>query len=70
MFQFYRYDWLEIHDGNISSSPLLGCGRYCGKPRHNPIMSNGNAVLVRLFTDKEITNTGFLIKFEAGNMHY
>ena len=34
-------DWLEIHDGNSSSSPLIG-QRFCGKKIPNPIVSTGN----------------------------
>ena len=58
-------DWLEIHDGNDSSSVMIG-SRICGQELPMPIKSSGNNLFFRFVTDSEVQGNGFKIDIEIG----
>ncbi|XP_048237900.1 cubilin-like isoform X1 [Haliotis rufescens] len=52
-----RFDYVEVRDGNSSSSPLIG--RYCGTTSPNFIRSTGRQMFVNFITDSSVTRDGF-----------
>ena len=52
-----RYDYLEIRDGNTSSSPLIT--KTCGSVGYIDIYSSGRFLLVRFVSDSSIQMPGF-----------
>ena len=62
----FSYDSLTIHDGDSTSSPILGT--YCGNtipPNH---FSSGNEVLLHLDSDGSVTYTGFQLEHQQLGM--
>ncbi|XP_071970499.1 astacin-like metalloendopeptidase [Engystomops pustulosus] len=56
------YDFLEIRDGMLSTSPLMGNTR-CGTASIPPLTSTYNALLLRLTSDNSNESRGFLAKY-------
>ncbi|XP_003786834.1 cubilin [Otolemur garnettii] len=54
-----RRDFLEIRNGNDSSSPLLG--KYCGTLLPNPVFSQSNELYLRFKSDGIISSHGYEI---------
>ena len=61
------FDYLEIHDGDTISSPILG-SKLCGIGTHvgTTIQSTGNAMTILFSTDSSATEGGFKLVANAG----
>ncbi|CAG0918336.1 unnamed protein product [Notodromas monacha] len=59
------YDFLEIRDGDLPTSPLIG--KFCGGPDEtpDPIISSANYLYVMFRTDGSVANHGFLANYSA-----
>ncbi|XP_040184643.1 embryonic protein UVS.2-like [Rana temporaria] len=53
------YDWLEIRDGVLSASPLVGPA-YCGNQKIQPITSTKNGLVLHFVSDYSGQSTGFM----------
>uniref|UniRef100_A0A673JBD6 Metalloendopeptidase n=1 Tax=Sinocyclocheilus rhinocerous TaxID=307959 RepID=A0A673JBD6_9TELE len=51
------YDHIEIYDGRDEKAPSLG--RYCGTKKPQPIISSGNKMFIRFFSDNSVQKKGF-----------
>ncbi|KAM9538754.1 bone morphogenetic protein 1-like [Salvelinus alpinus] len=51
------YDHLEIYDGQDGRSPSLG--RFCGTKKPSPVISSGNEMFLRFFSDNSVQKRGF-----------
>ncbi|XP_056319001.1 bone morphogenetic protein 1a [Danio aesculapii] len=51
------YDHIEIYDGRDSKAQSLG--RYCGTKKPQPIISTGNKMFIRFFSDNSVQKKGF-----------
>ena len=60
----YRYDYVEVHEGNDEDAPLVG--RFCGTTLPAEHVSSGNEVFVRFKTDHSVSGTGFRIRYDLG----
>ena len=58
----FSYDSLTIHDGDSTSSPILGT--YCGTTIPPTHYSSGNEVLVHFDTDSSATRAGFQLEHQ------
>lgn len=58
------YDHLEIYDGGDARSPSLG--RFCGTKKPSPVVSSGNRMFLRFFSDNSVQKRGFQASYEAG----
>jgi hypothetical protein len=58
------YDYVEVRDGNNSSSPLLG--RYCGYRLPNEVRSSGSQLYVKFVSDASVQKEGFAATFIKG----
>lgn len=58
------YDHIEIYDGRDGKAPSLG--RYCGTKKPQPIISNGNKMFIRFFSDNSVQKKGFEASHTAG----
>lgn len=59
-----RNDFLEIRDGPIESSPLIG--KYCGEDISKYINSTGQHLFVKFVSDRYYQERGFSAKFFKG----
>ncbi|CAG5867410.1 unnamed protein product [Menidia menidia] len=57
------YDHLEIFDGKDARAPTLGC--FCGTKKPSPIISSGNRVFLRFFSDNSVQKRGFEASYTA-----
>lgn len=62
------YDHVEIYDGRDGKAPSLG--RFCGTKKPQPIMSSGNKMFVRFFSDNSVQKKGFEASHTAGKDRY
>ena len=62
-----QFDWLEVRDGNISSSPLIG-DQLCGDEIPDAITSKGNTLFIRFSSDGSASKTGFKINVTISNV--
>ncbi|XP_033647325.1 fibrillin-2-like [Asterias rubens] len=63
---FYcSYDSLEIFDGPVTNSKLIG--RYCGNDLPDPVMTTSNVMLLRFLSDESVSFPGFLLEYEEIN---
>jgi len=62
----YRWDWLDVYDGDSMSAPSIGGGPFCGPTLPDVIESTGHSLLVRFVSDHHLTMTGFQIQVDAG----
>uniref|UniRef100_A0A8C4NT37 Metalloendopeptidase n=1 Tax=Dicentrarchus labrax TaxID=13489 RepID=A0A8C4NT37_DICLA len=51
------YDHIELYDGRDGKAPSLG--RFCGTKKPPPIMSSGNKLFIRFFSDNSVQKKGF-----------
>uniref|UniRef100_A0A4W5NC55 Metalloendopeptidase n=1 Tax=Hucho hucho TaxID=62062 RepID=A0A4W5NC55_9TELE len=51
------YDHLEIYDGQDGRAPSLG--RFCGIKKPSPVISSGNEMFLRFFSDNSVQKRGF-----------
>lgn len=58
------YDHLEIYDGRDARSPSLG--RFCGTKKPPPVVSGGDKMFLRFFSDNSVQKRGFQASYEAG----
>ncbi|XP_056384178.1 embryonic protein UVS.2-like [Hyla sarda] len=56
------YDFLEIRDGMLSTSPLMG-NTHCGTSAIPPVVSTQNAILLHFISDDYVQSAGFLVKY-------
>ncbi|XP_040266284.1 embryonic protein UVS.2-like [Bufo bufo] len=63
------YDSLEIRDGMLSTSPLLG-NAYCGTTTIQPLSSTNNALLLHFQSDGSVESTGFQAKYYFGKSYH
>jgi len=55
------FDYLEIRDGASNTSPSKG--KYCGSDIPSPIVSSGNALLLKFHTDGSVVRPGFRVEW-------
>ncbi|XP_023693831.1 bone morphogenetic protein 1-like isoform X1 [Paramormyrops kingsleyae] len=55
------YDYLEIRDGDLDSSPLLG--RFCGYDKPENINSSSNKLWMKFVSDSSVNKAGFAASF-------
>ncbi|PVD35988.1 hypothetical protein C0Q70_02958 [Pomacea canaliculata] len=64
-----RYDYIEFRDGGTQDSPVMNVGhnnnsRICGDQLPGSVLSTGNALYVRFFTDVSVTSVGFKAEYK------
>ena len=64
-----RYDWLEIRDGNSTTSDLLG-SKLCGSTTPHAIESTENTLTLVFHTDGANVRSGFMLKVEIGTYEH
>uniref|UniRef100_A0A671W259 Metalloendopeptidase n=1 Tax=Sparus aurata TaxID=8175 RepID=A0A671W259_SPAAU len=57
------YDHLEIYDGRDVRVPTLG--RFCGTKKPSPVVSSGNKMFLRFFSDNSVQKRGFEATYGA-----
>lgn len=57
-------DFLELRDGPIQSSPLIG--KYCGKEIPKYINSTGRHLFVKFVSDDSVEDNGFSARYFKG----
>ncbi|TDH02041.1 hypothetical protein EPR50_G00168750 [Perca flavescens] len=57
------YDHLEIYDGRDTRAPFLG--RFCGTKKPSPVVSSGNKMFLRFFSDNSVQKRGFEASYRA-----
>uniref|UniRef100_A0A8C3G5H6 Metalloendopeptidase n=1 Tax=Cyclopterus lumpus TaxID=8103 RepID=A0A8C3G5H6_CYCLU len=57
------YDHLEIFDGRDSRAPSLGL--FCGTKKPSPVVSTGNKMFLRFFSDNSVQKRGFEASYRA-----
>lgn len=57
------YDHLEIYDGQDTHAPSLG--RFCGTKKPSPVISSGNKMYLRFFSDNSVQKRGFEVSYRA-----
>ena len=62
----FRFDWLEIHDGDSIDAPVIGDLRYCGPNIPGVFTSTRNTLFIRFKTDSDVGKKGFEINVECG----
>ena len=55
------YDYLEVRDGHLTNSPLLG--KFCGYKVPESVRSNSNKLLVKFMSDSSVQKAGFSANF-------
>ena len=64
-----KYDYLAIHDGNDTDSPMIG-PKLCGtSPAGTTLKSTGNVMTLHFHTDNTGVRSGFRIFAEAGKKY-
>lgn len=58
------YDHIEIYDGRDAKADSLG--RFCGSKKPPPIISTGNKLFIRFFSDNSVQKKGFEASHTAG----
>lgn len=58
------YDHIEIYDGRDAKASSLG--RFCGSKKPPPIISSGNKLFIRFFSDNSVQKKGFEASHTAG----
>ncbi|KAG7512160.1 bone morphogenetic protein 1-like isoform X1 [Solea senegalensis] len=58
------YDHLEIYDGQDARAPSFG--RFCGSKKPAPVISSGNTMFLRFFSDNSVQKRGFEVSYSAG----
>lgn len=58
------YDYLEVRDGLLADSPLIGT--YCGYKIPTDIHSTSNHLFVKFVSDGSVQKVGFSAKFMKG----
>uniref|UniRef100_A0A672PXV5 Metalloendopeptidase n=1 Tax=Sinocyclocheilus grahami TaxID=75366 RepID=A0A672PXV5_SINGR len=58
------YDHIEIYDGRDGKAQSLG--RYCGAKKPQPIISTGNKMFIRFFSDNSVQKKGFEASHTCG----
>lgn len=57
------YDFVEIRDGAMIDSPLIGT--FCSSMIIGKIVSTGNALLIRLLSDGSVSEKGFSASWKS-----
>ena len=65
----FRYDWLEVHDGDNANSPLIG-STLCGSNIPQTIVSSGNELFVHFTSDGYVPSTGYQIRVVSGKLSF
>ena len=64
------WDWLEVRDGDgTSSSPIIG-SKLCGTDIPAPIESSGDSITLVFHSDSSVQRSGFKILTEIGKRRY
>ena len=56
-----NYDYVEIFNGGLASSPSMG--RYCGTNKPDDFRSQSNEVRIEFHTDQTQSERGFLFEY-------
>ncbi|KAM3593822.1 uncharacterized protein V6R79_022582 [Siganus canaliculatus] len=51
------FDYVEVRDGRMETSPLIG--KFCGNSRPAPILSSSNSLWIRFKSDNSVSRAGF-----------
>lgn len=63
IFSFpFRYDYVEIHDGNSESADLLG--KHCSNIAPAPVISSGPSLHIKFVSDYAHQGAGFSLRYE------
>ncbi|CAL8321576.1 unnamed protein product [Lota lota] len=57
------YDHLQIHDGEDGRAPSLG--RFCGAKKPPPVISSGNQMFLRFYSDNSVQKRGFELSYST-----
>ncbi|XP_076019983.1 bone morphogenetic protein 1-like isoform X2 [Genypterus blacodes] len=57
------YDHIELYDGQDGLAPSLG--HFCGNKKPPPLVSSGNKVFLRFFSDNSVQKRGFEASYSA-----
>ncbi|XP_059213752.1 bone morphogenetic protein 1-like isoform X2 [Centropristis striata] len=57
------YDHLEIYDGRDARAMSLG--RFCGTKKPSPVITSGNKMFLRFFSDNSVQKRGFEASYRA-----
>lgn len=57
------YDYVELSDGDESSSNLIG--RFCGNRVPGQLLSSGSSLLIRFVSDSDVSRGGFFANLQA-----
>uniref|UniRef100_A0A3P8UQF3 Metalloendopeptidase n=1 Tax=Cynoglossus semilaevis TaxID=244447 RepID=A0A3P8UQF3_CYNSE len=60
------YDHLEVHDGQDAHAPSLG--RFCGTKKPSPLISSGDKMFLRFYSDNSVQKRGFEVSYGAGGL--
>ena len=61
----FSYDWVQFHDGNDSTAPLLGCGKKWCEFTPPTITSSDNMIFIEFHSDAGYVLSGFEIIYDA-----
>lgn len=59
-----NYDYVQLRNGNSSTSPLVG--KYCGKAPPATFTSTGNSLYIKFVSDTSSTGNGFRLSYTLG----
>ena len=59
---FFRYDFLAMYDGGLSTSPIMG--KYCGDSIPPSHVSSSNKILIHFQSDYSDTEAGFQMEYQ------
>ena len=62
----FSYDWVQFHDGNDVTAPLLGCGKKWCELTPPTITSSDNTIYIEFHSDAGYVLSGFEIIYETG----
>lgn len=58
------YDYIEVRDGGDADAELINF--FCGKEKPEDIVSTGNKLYVKFFSDETVQQAGFAASFTNG----
>lgn len=68
IFRSCIYDYVQVLDGSLSTSDVLGT--FCGNTAPPPVISSANAMRIRFRTDASVTHVGFSLTYSIGEEEF
>ena len=66
MFIWKRDDWLDVRDGDNENADLIG--RLSGREVPSPIISRGNGLFLRFYSNSFYSYSGYRILVDVGKI--